>query len=322
MKQKMRVIIFFVLQFLAINLLFFLISQKINASEQLKITFFDVGQGDSALIDLGNNFQILVDGGPDSTVLARLGDAMPYYDRKIEMIILTHPDFDHLLGLIDVVQRYDVEYVFATNVLCESESCQIWQNLLQEKHIKVIDTFYGRQIVFDEDTKIDFLYPFTDWAGKQISKYNDSSIVFKLVDGENKFLFAGDVELAGEMKMHNAGIDLQADLLKVAHHGSKTSSSILFLEKVNSKWAVISVGENKWGMPNEEAMANLFAVGTNILTTRESGDIIVLSDGEKIEIPAGVYPERIAKDLSPGMTDVLQERSFFATIFKFLSSNY
>lgn len=282
-KFKNKIIIFFIIEICFVVILSFIIVQKTKAKEQIKIIFFDVGQGDSALIDFGNNFQVLVDGGPDSAVLERLGESMPYYDRKIEIIILTHPDFDHLMGLIDVVQTYEVEYVFATNVLCESEMCQIWQGLLKEKNISVVNS-YGSQIVFDEDTRIDFVYPFDDLSGQKVSKYNDSSIVFRLIDGENKFLFAGDIEMAGEMEMYNSLVDLQADLLKAAHHGSKTSSSILFIEKVHPKWAIISAGENKWGMPNKESIDNLLSVGADISVTKEAGNISIVSDGENINI--------------------------------------
>lgn len=284
MSNRNKIFIFFSLEILCIVVLSFLIFQRISAQEQVKVTFFDVGQGDAAIIDMGNNFQVLIDGGPDSVVLEKLGNVLPYYDRKIEIIILTHPDLDHISGLVDVLGKYEVGYVFATNISCESKICQRWKDLLKKKNIKVIDAFYGKKIIFDQDSYIDFLYPFDNLAGQKISKNNYASIVFKFIDGGNSFLFTGDMELLNEMEMYNAKTDISADVLKVAHHGSKTSSSILFIEKVNSKWAVISVGENRWGLPNEETINNLSAVGTKILITKELSDIEIISDGQELKI--------------------------------------
>lgn len=258
----------------------------LTRADNLKVDFLDVGQGDSIFIETPQMHQILIDGGASPAVLQKLADRMPFSDRTIDLIILTHPEKDHYAGLIEVLQRYRVDYILWTEVIRQTPEYQKWIEVLEKKKkqgTKIITAKSG-QLIKVGKAEIDILYPFKSLAGKELKDSNDSSVVFRLVFDESEFLFTGDITTKVEKELVSQKINLQADVLKVPHHGSKYSTSVDFLENVNPEFAIISVGKNSYGHPTPEVLQKLENFGIHILRTDEDGDVEIISDGNNIYI--------------------------------------
>ncbi len=264
----------------------------------LEVIFFDVGQGDSIFIETPQNQQILIDGGPGSAVLEKLGKEMPFWDRTIDLVILTHPDFDHISGLIEVLRRYQVENILWTGILCETAECQEWQKLIATEGANIYLAKAGQNIKLARNDLANFevLYPFENLEGKKVSNTNNTSIVARLVYGENSFLFTGDAYQSVERELIKRGDEIDSDILKVGHHGSKNSNSSEFIEAVSPQIAVISVGkDNKYGHPNQETLAILekYGISTlnaphlNVLRTDINGDIKILWNSQSLKLKSG-----------------------------------
>jgi len=254
-----------------------------EGGKSLKVDFFDVGQGDAEFIETPRKQQILIDGGPDMSILEKLGRAMPFYDRYIDLVILTHPEADHLNGLIEVLKRYDVGAVITAGIVRDTQEYEEWISLLKEKNTPIFIAKTGGIIDLGNNINVNILYPFENLAGKKLSDSNNNSIVSQLVYGDFEALFTGDIEKSTENKLVSAGINLNADILKIAHHGSKTSTSDTFLRAVSALIAVIEVGkDNSYGHPHQEVLERL--KGLNILQTGKDGDIKIFSDGLSFEI--------------------------------------
>lgn len=248
----------------------------------LGVYFYDVGEGDSILIETPVQYQILIDGGPTDAVVQKIGRTLPFYDRKIELIILTHPDSDHLRGLIEVLRRYDTDMILTSNIKCETSICREWRRIIEEKKIPVKIAFPEEVISLGENLTMRVLYAF-DIA--QSNSDNSGSLVLRLDYGNDSFLFTGDIEENTEEFLETSGAALAADVLKVAHHGSKTSTTQKFLEAVNPRIAVISAGKNnRYGHPADEILARLETFSSEILRTDQMGDIRIFSNGEKLII--------------------------------------
>lgn len=244
----------------------------IKPANKLHVYFLNVGEGDSALIKTPNHKLILVDAGPDNKVLHELGAALSFFDRAFDLVIATHPDKDHIGGLISVIDRYEVKKIlmpgsFQNNVLTSE-----FFRKINSKKIPVILASASSDFDFGGSIKIDVLYPFSPMPGKT-ENTNTTSIVFRLIHPSITFLFTGDADESVEETLMKAGADLNVDVLKVGHHGSKGSTSEKFLRKTTPKTAVISVGKNSYGHPNEEVLARLKDVGAEILRTDVNGRI-------------------------------------------------
>ncbi len=257
---------------------------KIN---NLKVNFLDVGQGDAIFIKTPQSHQILIDGGPDSTILEKLQKLMPFYDRTIDVVILTHPDKDHVQGLLEVLQRYKVDYILWTGVVRSTSFYQKWLELLvksEKQGTKIIKADVSKEVKAG-NVVIDILHPLEDSIGKESkNNSNDTSIVSRLIFGKDTFLFTADISSKVEKEFISRGVNLKADVLKVAHHGSKYSTSNEFLENMEPKVAVISVGKNSYGHPTPETLQRLENFAIHVLRTDEYGDIKIESDGNNIYI--------------------------------------
>jgi competence protein ComEC len=251
------------------------------AQSNLKVIFFDVGQGDSIFIETPQKHQILIDGGPDSSVLEKLGQNMPFYDRTLDLIILTHPEHDHIAGLFDVLKNYQVENILWTGVSRDTAEFKEWSELIQKENSQIKIAQAGQRIYANQNSpkRADFfvLHPFENLDGKETENTNDTSVIVKLVFGENSFLFCGDASKSVEHKLIDKNIDISTETLKIAHHGSKNSTSEEFLKKVAPDLAIISVGlDNSYGHPNPEVLALLEKYGIKLLRTDISGDIKII----------------------------------------------
>jgi len=256
-------------------------------SGYFKVYFLNVGQGDSAFIQTPQLHQILIDGGPDSTILSKLQTLMPAEDKTIDLVILTHPEKDHLMGILDVLQRYKIDYVLWTGVVRDTAEYKEWISLLdkaKKEGTKVLIAKEGIDIRAG-DVLINTLYPFKYLQGEGMGDTsNESCVVSKIVFGKGSFLFTGDITSKIEKELINNGSDLVSDVLKVAHHGSKYSTFSEFLEIVNPKIAVISVGKNSYGHPTTETLQRLENFGIKALRTDTEGDIEIVSDGNSINV--------------------------------------
>ncbi len=251
----------------------------------LEVNFFDVGQGDSIFIETPGNQQILIDGGPSSQVSERLSQEMPFWDRTIDLVILTHPEKDHMAGLLEVLKRYKVENILWTGVIRNTTEWELWKKEISEEKANIKIAQSGQKIITSKST-LEIIYPLTNAAGQELEDSNNTSIVSRLVFGQNSFLFTGDIYKADELKLLGQGINLDSDILKVSHHGSKTSTSQEFLEKVSPLAAVISAGkDNSYGHPTQEVLDILKNYGIRILRTDQNKNIKIIADGKKITVP-------------------------------------
>ena len=256
-----------------------------ESRQNLVVTFFDIGQGDAILIEAPNGNQILIDGGPGDRILAKLGGTLPFWDRSLDLVILTHPHADHVTGLVDVLERYDVGMVLETGVNHSIPEYAEWRELLKEKDVKVITAKSGQRVQFSESARLDILTPFENFAGASRPNVHDAMLVSRLAHGSTTVLLMGDAEKSLEYRLLYSGDDLDADILKVGHHGSKTSSTAEFLAAVSPEIAVIQVGrKNRFGHPVEEVLERLEASGAKILRTDRDGDIRILSNGTAYEL--------------------------------------
>ena len=255
-------------------------------SPYLGVVFFDVGQGDAIFIETPQKHQILIDGGPDSVILEKLATVIPFWDRSIDLIILTHPEHDHFAGLIEVLKRYEVENILWTGIVRNTAEYGKWLKLINKEKAKIYIAKAGQRITTNPGfVVLETLYPFENLEGQIVKNTNNTSVICRMTFRENRFLFTGDAYKSIERKLVNQGIDLDSDVLKVGHHGSKTSSAEEFIEQVSPEVAVISAGKNNsYGHPYQGTLDTLEKYGIDVLRTDKDGDIKIISDGEKIKI--------------------------------------
>jgi len=283
--KKIKFLLFFTL-FLFLSNFFvwkgiFLLTRK-----PLEVIFFNIGQGDSIFIKNNQGHQILIDGGPDKSILEKIDKELPFWDKTIDLVILTHPEYDHLKGLNYVLEKYKIENILWTGIERETKVFSDWLEVLKKEEEEGAKIFIAQesQKIKAGQIQLNILYPFESLEG-QIFKgdSNDSSIVANLLFGENSFLFTGDINQKVEKDI--LVFDLGSDVLKVAHHGSKNSSSEDFLIKVQPSIAVISCGlDNSYGHPHQDVLNKLENFGIKVLRTDRDGDIKIISNGDELII--------------------------------------
>jgi len=274
---------------LAVNNSFSVASETGQASWDIStgnafVRYLDVGQGDSILISLPDSTDILIDGGPGNKVLEEIGEAMPFWDKKIEVMILTHPHSDHVSGLVEILRRYKVEQIYYTGVLHTAPDYIAWLEEIKKQKIPLVIVDKQFDLKFaEQNAELEFIWPRTSLVNQRVSNLNNSSIVTKFKFGEKTFLFTGDLESPGEKDLLETGIELKADVLKVGHHGSSSSSSEAFLSAVEPIYSIVSVGkDNDFGHPHLITIRRLERIGTQIFRTDESGAIVFETDGKNI----------------------------------------
>jgi len=252
--------------------------------DKLRVSFLDVGQGEAILIQKGSQ-QVLVDGGPSPQLLSlELGEKMPFWDRTIELVVLTHPHADHITGLVEAVKRYRVERVLYPESDYGLPICQEWLGLIGERDIKGTIAQAGQEIDLGDGVTMEVLNPPIPPLTGTNSDINNNSVVLNLSAGEVSFLLTGDIEREAEFELIARGSDLSGTVLKVGHSGSKTSTTPEFLAEVSPGAAVISVGENSYGHPSGEVLKRLeekLGAG-NIFRTDQRGTIEFITDGERL----------------------------------------
>lgn len=251
------------------------------SSNDLKVYFLDVGQGDAEYIKNPDGTDILIDGGPDNSVLNQLGKVMDFGDREINLVILTHPHADHLTGLLEVARRYKIDEVWETGVEYPSSTYVSWKDEIRknaDKNVSYTKVKAGEAKNFGE-VKIEVLYPLSSLENKTIDNVNNASIVARLDYNQFSVLFSGDVEKEVQQKLLDNNVHVT--LLKVAHHGSSNGLSEDFLKVIRPAIAVISVGkDNKYGHPAASTINLLKSYAVRIFRTDQNGTIEIDSNGE------------------------------------------
>jgi competence protein ComEC len=252
---------------------------------RLRLWFLDVGQGDAILARLPAGEWMLVDGGPDAAVLTHLGRLMPFYEREIELMVLTHPHADHVDGLVEVLERYQVHNLLLTGVEYDYAGYKRLLDLARSGGVNLNYSSDGLDYAIGP-TALDLLYPGAALRGRGIDNVNNSSLVFRLVFGGWRGLFSGDLEeekeaelLAGDGQTAGGSRvegepDLSADLLKAGHHGSKTSNSPDFVRAIGPSEAIISCGAgNSFGHPSPQTLETFRQAGVTVKRTDLDGTI-------------------------------------------------
>jgi len=250
---------------------------------RLIVSFLDVGNGDAILIQKGMR-QILIDGGPHPQALTlALGERLPFWDKTIDLVVLTHPDTDHLWGLLEVLDRYKVNKVLQPPIFLRTPIYKEWHKLIHERRIPVVPATSGQKIVLG-DIELYVLHPQEKLLRDTEDDFDNNSVVLKLVMGEVSFLFTGDLREEGERELLLQRARLKSTVLKVAHHGSQTSTSAPFLTVVNPSIAVISVGQNNpFGHPHPEVVQRLRErLSERVYLTSEKGTIDLFTDGKRL----------------------------------------
>jgi len=246
---------------------------------RLHLSFLDVGQGDSILIESPSGQQILIDGGPSpAAVTFALGKVLPFWDRSLDLVVLTHPQEDHLAGLIGVLERYQVGLLLDSGEECASEACQRFWELVEVKEIPFRKAEAGMGVELGDGVRIEVFHPPPVLLRGTGSDVNNNSVVLRVTMGGASLLLTGDIEEEGERALLASGQPLRSLVLKAPHHGAATSLTPRFLREVAPQLVIISVGENKFGHPAPETLAKLSGFST--LRTDEEGTIEVVTNGQ------------------------------------------
>ena len=247
----------------------------------LTVSFLDIGQGDSIYIEAPLGRQVLIDDGPDSQVLRRLSEVMPWYDRSIDLVIPTHPDADHASGLIDVLSRYSVAYVLQSSVLGDTAVWHTLEKAVEKEGSTNLIATRGQIVDLGGGAYLEVLSP--DRSVPNLET-NTGCVVTRLVYGATSFMLTCDAPQSIEKYLVELdGTSLKSDVFKAGHHGSKNSSAPLFLGYVNPAYAVYSRGcDNKYGHPNQETIDTFARFGIPTFDTCKEGTVTFVSDGKTV----------------------------------------
>jgi competence protein ComEC len=272
---------FIIIGILLIFLLGLILSfQTLFRSNNLKIVICDVGQGDAIYIRTPKNSDILIDSGPDDRVINCLSKNMPFWDRTIEVVILTHPDSDHITGFLDVIKRYSVKYFYTSKVDVDTLVYAEFLKLLKEHGIERKYIWQEDKIGFEDGLVLTTLWSPQEWSGETTNSY---SVVNLLRYKEFEALFTGDLD-AKELEDVVGLIDDDIEVLKVPHHGSRHGLNKNVLSALSPKLAAISVGrKNRHGHPAEEVLDLLEEVEARVFRTDRDGEIRITSDGRSFK---------------------------------------
>ena len=294
MDQKTKTLLTSALIFIGLGLLVIFQTQSLG---KLRLVFCDVGQGDGILVISPAGKQIVVDGGPGSKIGDCLSQKMPFWDRTIEMVVLTHPERDHLEGLLEVLARYKVEMIVTTGIKNDTELFSAWQKAVKAEGAKIYTPKAGDRLVLDSNRgltpNIDVLWPSSEklelWKLAGLSETNESSIVLRINYGPFNPPTGGGgfcAYLTGDLPKESLQplINKPCQVLKVSHHGSKTGTNQEIINAVSPAVAIIQVGKNSFGHPQKEVLELLQSKGVKILRNDTNGNIEVMTDGSSYQI--------------------------------------
>lgn len=251
------------------------------SNHNLRFHFIDVGQGDSSLIITPKGKTILIDAGDEAHAKKVVSYIREQGIEKLDLVIATHPDADHIGGMDKVIKNFDIDVFAMPDVSAKTNQYKQIQRELKAKKMKATRLYQGDEVQIDDDIDFEILSPV---KGKKYDDTNEYSIVAKIVYKDTSFILMGDATMENEVDIINNVPDIDIDVLKLGHHGSSTSSSDYFITKTSPKIAIISCGKNnKYGHPHQEVMRVLKKHGVTPYRTDEMGDIVITSDGKEIK---------------------------------------
>jgi competence protein ComEC len=244
----------------------------------LTVRFLDVGQGDAIHIITPDGYEMLIDGGSSALVLRELAKGRSFFDRTIDVVLATHPDTDHVGGLVDVLDRYQVGMIIESVVDHTALAAQAFDKAALAEGVQIIAAQAGQELQLGASTTIRILSPSGDTTNWQS---NNASVIVQVIYGDIEFMLTGDAPSSIEdFLVIKYGESLESDVLKLGHHGSKTSSSELFLSYVRPRYSVVSAGaDNRYGHPNQTVIDRVASVESEIVSTATVGTITFLSNG-------------------------------------------
>ncbi len=250
----------------------------------LRVSFLDIGQGDSILIQTPSGHDMLIDGGVSDKVLEKLSSKMSYFDRHIDVIVATHPDADHITGLIPVLTQFQVATIITSPLSGHTGVAGELTKHIDDEHAVVHVARKGDVIDFGDGVVAHILYPAKD-IHVQESETNDASVSLVITYGEESVLLTGDLPTTHEGELFGGALPKGVTIYKAGHHGSKYSSGDQLLSYIRPEYAVISAGkDNKYGHPNPDALERLTTYSKEIISTIDKGTITFLLDGKSVAI--------------------------------------
>ena len=255
----------------------------------LTVSVLDVGQGDAILVTGPAGHHVLIDGGPSpEKVCLELGEMLPFWEKRIDLVVLTHPHDDHVCGLVEVLRRYDVKQVlYPEGIEYGSSAYWEWLGVIDAKGIDSVRAAAGQRVELGYGAVLEILHPPHEFLSGTASDEDNNGVVVRIEMGEVSFLLAADLFADGERYLVEQGAVLESTVLKVAHHGSKTSTCGEFLATVDPGVAVISVGaDNTFGHPGGEVMARLDGCvgGDRVYITADDGTVTFTTDGARLRV--------------------------------------
>lgn len=264
----------------AVLLLALVIGVSVQADEnKLTAHFIDVGQGDSAFLELPDGKNMLIDAGTHEygEKVARYIKALDY--DTVDYLVATHPHADHIGGMPEVFEQLEIKNVYMPNAVTDTKTFDNLLDAIEKENCSVNEVSSGMNIFSDGELIAEVLAP----VSERYEELNNYSVVIKVTYGETDYLFTGDCEAEVEQQLLSK--DITAEVLKAGHHGSNTSSASEFVRRVNPQFAVISCGKNNdYGHPHRETIATFNALGIQMLRTDELGNIVITSDGQNINV--------------------------------------
>ncbi|HLD19690.1 MAG TPA: MBL fold metallo-hydrolase [Patescibacteria group bacterium] len=276
-KIVVLVITIIVIEFFLVIFIF----QSPRGKRHLMVSFLDIGQGDSTLIRTPGNHTILIDAGPTGAVVQKLGKALPFYNRTIDLAIITHPQTDHFAGFLDVAERYTIKQLITSDIPYKSPEWEAFTQKVVAQSIPVSFVSSQRAITIEDGVTIELLWPIATAVDTlHLPDANEGSVVALVRYGDHEFLFTGDISADTEAQLLSHNLIPDIDVLKVAHHGSKTSSSEEFIAQAQPEIGVILLGrDNPFGHPNARTLRTLNQAGVVVYRTDTDGDVTIASDG-------------------------------------------
>lgn len=267
---------------LSISFYFFYSYKFDKENNNLEVYFFDSGQADSILIKTPEQKNIIIDFGSEQG-LKELEKIIPWWNKKIDLIIITHPHDDHITGLIPIIKKYQIEKIIYTGINYNSNIYNELLQLIYDYNISLEISSFDKNINLGTECNLKIIYPINNLYKKTVDDVNDSSIISHFNCKNKTFIFMGDAGNKPEEEIMNIGINLKSDVIKIGHHGSITATSQKFLEKVKPKIAIIMVGkENNFDHPNLRILKRLERMDIKIFRTDKHGTIKITSDGNKL----------------------------------------
>lgn len=274
----------FILTLVFLNVLLLCLIYVLISPKKLELSFLDVGQGDAILVQTPSGKSMLIDGGPSAVVVDKISEKFSYFNKDVDVMVATHPDADHVTGLIPVLEKYNTQIIVNspvashTKIFSELEKYMLDENA--EMHVAHASDF----IDFHDGVTAYILYPDNNFQEKK-GDTNDASVSMFIVYGDESFLLTGDLPTTEEYNLLQDALPKNVTVYKAGHHGSKYSSGEQLLSYIKPEYSVISVGKNnKYGHPNQEAIDRLQKYSKEIISTIDRGTITFNTDGRTMEL--------------------------------------